>query len=236
MYAYVRNNPVRYVDPNGRVCVSPGGGQPDIDDPSIPGPKCSEINDEDRRLRPGATAIAESPEYRDLSAEVSAEQIRLASESRRRAQRDAEERAKDVELSQQSRAAITAAYHRTAHNLGCVGLGFAAGDAGGGLFVSGQPNAGFRSPVSGRLVGGTKPFATPGSSVGSSTLSGALRDALPQALPRQFPTPVGGPGTGRALSMQGSNRLGVVLGRWAPFAGAAGVAYAAYSMHACLSE
>jgi hypothetical protein len=117
-----------------------------------------------------------------------------------------------------------------------LGYGFAAGDAGGALFVSGQPNAGFRSPVSGKLVGGSKPFASGGASSGSSTLSGALRDALPQRLPGQVPTPVGGPGTGRALSMQGSNRLGVVLGRWAPFLGAALTAYELYKLNSCLSE
>ncbi len=142
----------------------------------------------------------------------------------------------DKPLPDNARKVLTVAYYRTAHDLGCAGMGFAAGDAGGALFVSGQPNAGFRSPVSGRLVGGSKPFASGGASAGSSTLSGALRDALPQKLPSQVPTPVGGPGTGRAFSMQGSNRLGVVLGRWAPFVGAAGIAYGAYSLNACLSQ
>jgi hypothetical protein len=232
MYAYVRNNPLRYVDPSGTICVSPGGDKPDFDDPTLPGPTCAEIREQDKKWRGSYGATAES----DLARGMWEEHKRRQVEARLLAQREAEQRDRDQQLSQNSRAVITVAYYRTAHDLGCAGLGFVAGDAGGALFVSGQPNAGFRSPVSGRLVGGTKPFATPGSSAGSSTLSGALRDTLPQTLPHQVPTPVGGPGTGRAFSMQGSNRLGVVLGRWAPFAGVVGVAYGSYSTYACLSE
>ena len=107
----------------------------------------------------------------------------------------------DLALDDRARQILALAYYRSAHDLGCVGLGAAVGDA---LFVSGQPNVGFSSPVSGRLVGGTKPFASVGASAGSASLSGALRDALPQKLPGQVPMPVGGPGTGRALRMQGS--------------------------------
>jgi hypothetical protein len=129
---------------------------------------------------------------------------------------------------------LKAAGQRAAHDLGCVVPGFTAGTAGGGLVVSSQPNPGFRSPVTGTLVGGSKPFATPGASAGSSTLSETLRHALPQRLPFRVPTPVGGPGTARAFGVQATNRLGVAVARWAPFVGFAGVAYGAYQVNSCL--
>jgi hypothetical protein len=134
----------------------------------------------------------------------------------------------------QGGAVLKAAGRRAAHDLGCVVPGFGAGSAGGGLVLSGQPNPGFKSPVTGALVGGSKPFATPGASAGSSTLSSTLRDALPQRLPFRVPTPVGGPGTGRAFGVQATKSLGAAVGRWAPFLGWAGVAYGAYQVNSCL--
>lgn len=131
---------------------------------------------------------------------------------------------------------LRAAGQKAAHDASCVIPGFSVGGAGGGLFVGGQPNVGFKSPITNTLVGGSKPFATPGASAGSSTLSSALRDAWPKRLPFRVPTPVGGPGTGRALSMKASNSVGAVVGRWAPFVGVAGIAYGAYQVSSCLGK
>jgi RHS repeat-associated protein len=218
LFAYVRSNPLSFVDPTGRACVVGPDGK-ESDDKSG-GQSCADAHKENENNKPSATVTAQQ---QSVWAFLTAPQVPRYVPN-------------DKELPENASKIITLAYDRTAHDLGCARLGFAAGDAGGALFVPGQPNAGFRSPVSGKLVGGSKPFASGGASAGSSTLSGALRDALPQTLPGQVPTPVGGLGTGRAFSMQGSNRLGVVLGRWAPFVGAAATAYGAYSLNACLSQ
>lgn len=215
LFGFVRNNPLTFFDPGGGKCKRNLDGSFEGD--------CSS---------PGDEKVTEGDKPQVVNAngkQGSVLDLLMASGVPRYVPND-------KPLEENARKVITVAYYRTAHDLGCAGMGFAVGDAGGALFVSGQPNAGFRSPVSGKLFGGSKPFASGGASAGSSTLSGALRDALPQKLPGQVPTPVGGPGTGRAFSMQGSNRLGVVLGRWAPFLGAAGMAYGAYSMNACLSQ
>jgi len=55
LYGYVRNNPLRFVDPSGQICVSPGGGKSDYDDDSIPGPKCAEIAEQDKDRKPDIT-------------------------------------------------------------------------------------------------------------------------------------------------------------------------------------
>jgi RHS repeat-associated protein len=229
LYGYAWNNPLANLDPTGLSCVNlDNGGQSDDGD----GKGCAGAGvkpgkaDDPSTLNEGqvnAEAKDKNPSNFDYLWTISTHEIPRYDPN-------------DLPLNDNAKRIFTLAYYRSAHDLGCVGLGAAVGDAGGALFVSGQPNAGFRSPVSGRLVGGTKPFASAGASAGSSSLSGALRDALPQKLPGQVPTPVGGPGTGRALSMQGSNRLGVVLGRWAPFVGAAGTAYGLYKLNSCLSE
>ena len=215
LFSFVRNNPLTFFDPSGGKCKRNPDGSFEGD--------CSSPGDE-------KVTEGDKPQVANVNdKQGSVLDLLMASGVPRYVPNDRP-------LEENARKVITVAYYRTAHDLGCAGMGFAVGDAGGALFVSGQPNAGFRSPVSGKLVGGSKPFASGGASAGSSTLSGALRDALPQRLPGQVPTPVGGPGTGRAFGMQGSNRLGVVLGRWAPFVGVAGMAYGAYSMNACLSQ
>jgi len=63
LYSYVRNNPLRLIDPSGQVCVSPGGGNPDYDDPSLPSPTCKEVKDQDKALRP---SVSVSPDWDEL--------------------------------------------------------------------------------------------------------------------------------------------------------------------------
>lgn len=135
---------------------------------------------------------------------------------------------------------LKSAGKRAVHDVGCVVPGLGVGDSGGGLVVSGQPNAGFRSPVTGALVGGSKAHAGKGISEGSSTISGALRNSglgnvkLPGG--RIYPAFRGYPWPGGGFGLTQNNRLGVLLGRWAPYAGVAGMVYGAFSLNACLSQ
>ncbi len=108
------------------------------------------------------------------------------------------------------------------HGLACFGQASPFG-LGGALFIMGQP------------VPGTKPFVTPGSSVGTSPISSALRGSLPDA-PVQLPMLVGGPGTGRDLSMAWTTDTGAWLGRAAPFLGIAGLVWGLFSLNSCLSS
>jgi RHS repeat-associated protein len=230
LYSYGWNNPLVNTDPTGMSCLDTSNGKADDGDgqgcaAAGVSPSTQDQRDEGQDIQnpQHADVTGQNPSDLEYWTTISTHEIPSYDPN-------------DLPLDDRARTIITLTSIRSSHDLACLGYGFAAGDAGGALFVSGQPNAGFRSPVSGKLVGGSKPFASGGASSGSSTLSGALRDALPQRLPGQVPTPVGGPGTGRALSMQGSNRLGVVLGRWAPFLGAALTAYELYKLNSCLSE
>jgi RHS repeat-associated protein len=55
LYSYVRNNPLIYTDPDGRGCVGEKGN---IDDPSVPGPSCKEIAEQDKKVKPSVTVTA----------------------------------------------------------------------------------------------------------------------------------------------------------------------------------
>ena len=211
MYAYVRNSPRLYVDPSGTVCVSPGG-QANYDDPSIPGASCAEVERENRSLRFSAIVVDVAPKNRDLSAEVAAEQNRLQIEARLRAQREAERRARDQELSEKSKAVITVAYYRTSHDLGCVCLG---GIIAGGGGVTSAPM--IPKPFSG---GGTV-----NTSVASTVLGGGK-------LGTRVPTPVGMPGTS-SFAWRYSINAGRIAGRYLPYIGTVAGAAATY---ACLGS
>lgn len=130
----------------------------------------------------------------------------------------------DVPLTNEQKAIFTSAYLQATHQLGCVGMSWAAGAGGSTLFQMSQP------------VAGSKSFVTPGSSIGTSPVSEALRDAFPQKLSFQVPTPVGGPGTGTSLRLAWTNKAGAAAGRYAPFAGAALMGYSVYKLNQCLSQ
>jgi RHS repeat-associated protein len=229
-YAYVLNNPLASVDPDGLSCVQADDGSYVDDNDGLgcdaAGAGPNNPNDPGQGLNQGQT-----------NAQTNAQQISiwdyLWTISTNEIPRYVEN---DTPLSDQARFVITATYVQTQKMADCIGVPLTTGGAGGALIVGGQPSAGFKSPVTGKLVGSSKPFATPGASGGSSTISSALRDALPQRLPMQVPTPVGGPGTGRALGVQGSNRLGAILGRYAPFVGIATTAYSLYKLNTCLAQ
>lgn len=129
------------------------------------------------------------------------------------------------DLSPRARAIFQLAYLETAHDLGCAGLGFAAGDAGAAFFKAGQP------------VAGIKRFRTPGTTVGPSPISQALRETFPQRVPGgiQIPTPVGGPGTGTPFRIARTASVGAAIGRYAPFVGVATTAYGLYKLNSCLN-
>lgn len=139
-------------------------------------------------------------------------------------QRPDEGSTRDDQLSDSARAVITLAYFRTVHDLGCVGIPGAGLVTGGAAFKLGQP------------VPGSKPFTTPGSSPGTSPASETLRNALPQTVPTSLPTPVGGPGTGTPLRIAWTNKLGAIIARYLPFAGAATAGASAYKANQCLSS
>jgi RHS repeat-associated protein len=134
------------------------------------------------------------------------------------------------------RAAGTRAYHDAV----CVVPGFAIGGVGGVGLVGGQPNAGFRSPITNTLVGGSKPHAGQGMSQGSSTISEWLRGTkigqwkLPGG--RIWPAPKGYPWPGGRFGRTLNDKLGPLAGRWAPYIGFAGMAYGAYQVNGCLSQ
>jgi hypothetical protein len=162
-------------------------------------------------VAPDSTSITvaeKAPKERDHAAEAQAEMLRMQLEAWRRDQ----ERSKpkdEQSLPENARKILTVAYLQTTERLNCLGVPVEFG-VGYALFRGGKP------------VPGSKPFVTPGSSVGTSPISGALR-ALNLNLPAAVPTPAGGPGTGVPFRFAVTKSLGAVLGRYAPFAGIAGV-------------
>jgi RHS repeat-associated protein len=217
MYAYVRNNPLRYVDPSGACSRSADGGYTDEGDELFKG-KCSEgiIGGN------GAGIVVNVPENRDEVAAAQAEHNRMQYEARLRAQREAEKREQDQELSSNSQRVLLVAYLQTTERLDCLGVPVEFG-AGYALFRGGQP------------VPGSKPFVTPGSSLGTSPISEALR-GLNVNLPVPVPTPVGGPETGVPFRFAGTRSLGATLGRYAPFAGIAGMGLSVAHAGYCVSQ
>lgn len=130
------------------------------------------------------------------------------------AQREAEKRKRDQELSQESKAAMAVAYYRTVHDLECVGLG---------ELVTGS--AGLASaPII------PKPIAA-GSTANTSMASIVLGSAQIK-LARRLHTPMGMPGTSSFAWMQSAN-VGRIAGRYLPYIGTAAGAATAY---ACLGS
>ncbi len=220
LYAYVRNNPLRFVDLTGRTCQKQDDGSV-YDD--LDGEGCAAVDAENKSLRFSVSVDEDRPEVRDLSAEVSAEHIRRGDEARRRAQREAEEHARDQELSQQSKAVISVAYDRTSHNLECAGLGWV---------VQGPFMVASAATIPKRISqGGTK------NTSGASKALGGLGRGV-----RTIPSPVGTPGIPQGpttvfqtidradgFAWRMSPSFGRTVGRYLPYvgtvAGAATVGY-----------
>ncbi|HEX8258480.1 MAG TPA: RHS repeat-associated core domain-containing protein [Allosphingosinicella sp.] len=88
--------------------------------------------------------------------------------------------------------------------------------------------------ASGQPISGTKRFVTPGSSKGTSVAGLAASRVFGRAqLPVRMPTIVGGPGTGRTLSIAGTKSVARFAGRAVPILGWGLLAYDAISIAAC---
>ena len=61
LYSYVRNNPLRFLDPNGQICMAPEG-KARYDDTTIPGQSCAEVDEANKTKKPDIT-IVESFRY-----------------------------------------------------------------------------------------------------------------------------------------------------------------------------
>ncbi len=72
LFSYVRNNPVRYIDPTGRGCVSTQSGHTstgiplwtNTSDTRVPGPSCGEIDKADQNASPTVTVSLDRDELR----------------------------------------------------------------------------------------------------------------------------------------------------------------------------
>jgi RHS repeat-associated protein len=127
------------------------------------------------------------------------------------------------DLTPEASTILSLTYLRSMHDLGCwFGVSSGAGQAGAAAFKLGQP------------VPGSKPFIIPGSSLGTSPLSEALHGTM--SVNARIPTPVGGPGTGVPFRFANTSSLGTAAARYAPFAGLAAMGYSVYKLNSCLSS
>ena len=244
-YAYVLNNPLSNIDPDGLDCVylnDAGTGVQDVDHSSTQGECWGEGGNWAPGYVGGNNWVTTDPDADDVKIwSLTSQNQGFLQETKAGVLEGGARFSQDASfvepiessssslsssgnLSKDARAVLGAAYVMASHDLDCAGFGFVAGDVGAALFKAGQP------------VAGIKRFRTPGTTVGPSRLSQALREALPQQMPFRVPTPVGGPGTGTPLRLAWTNKAGAAIGRYAPYAGAALTAYSAYKLNQCLSE
>ncbi|MFZ5927632.1 MAG: RHS repeat domain-containing protein [Acidobacteriota bacterium] len=199
LFSYVRNNPLIFTDPTGRCRKGADGKYHDSED----GP-C---------VAPGSTSITvaeKAPKERDHAAEAQAEMLRMQLEAWRRDQQRS--KPKDEQpLREAARQTLELAYQRTAHDLGCVALGYGIETAAVVPSMEIVP----------------KRFAPAAAKGGTSIASTILRGG-PRGLP--IPTPVGTPGTA-TFAWRSSNTIGGVFGRWLPYVG---LGVSVYRMSQCL--
>jgi hypothetical protein len=139
LYSYVWNNPLVNVDPTGTTCVSvshPDGSTGQADNGDGQGCKAAEVSPT-KDGKPPTDTNDITPQEANFS----------YFDPKFNTHGDPNDKTQ-VEQQQELGNAV---YRRATHDLGCVGIPLGAGDASGALFVSGQPTAGFRSPVTGRL-------------------------------------------------------------------------------------
>ena len=216
MYAYVRNNPLRWVDLTGRTCQRRDDGSlyDDLDEEG-----CAAVDAENRSLRFSASAVENRPEVRELSAEVSAEHIRMQDEARRRAQREAEKR--EQQLSHEARAVAEGIASNQSVQLVATVSDCAASQV--PLAESGS------MPIGPTLVGAGQPWIPTrrkfgGATGGTSVACIALRKALPIRMRLPGVTNAG---------VKVAPTFGGFLGRAVPIVG---WGVTAYNIGSCVAE
>lgn len=199
LYSYVRSSPLIYKDPTGRCRKGDVGKYHDSDEGPCVEPSGTTI-----------TVTEEAPKQRDPAAEVQAEMTRMQYEAWKRNQ-ERNKPKEDQPLREAARQSLELAYQRTAHDLGCVGLG---------ALITGGAGAA-SAPVI------PKPFSAGGTSTTSvaSTVLGGLKTG------KSFPTPVGMPGTS-SFAWRASADLGRIAGRYLPYVG---LTFGAAATYGCLS-
>jgi RHS repeat-associated protein len=200
LYSYVRNSPLIFTDPTGRCKQGADGKYRDSDE----GP-C---------VAPGGTSVTvteKAPKERDHAAEMQAEMARMQYEAWKRNQ-ERNQPKEDQLLSEEARQTLALAYGRTAHDLGCVGLGALITGGGGAASAPIIP----------------KPFSAGGTS-NTSLVSTVLGGGNIGA---RIKTPLGMPGTS-SFAWRYSPNLGRIVGRYLPYIGAA---VGAASTYACLGS
>ncbi len=199
LFSYVRNNPLIFTDPTGRCRKGADGKYHDSEDGPCVAPDSTSI-----------TVAEKAPKERDHAAEAQAEMLRMQLEAWRRDQQRS--KPKDEQpLREAARQTLELAYQRTAHDLGCVALGYGIETAAVVPSMEIVP----------------KRFAPAAAKGGTSIASTILRGG-PRGLP--IPTPVGTPGTA-TFTWRSSNTIGGVFGRWLPYVG---LGVSVYRMSQCL--
>jgi len=124
----------------------------------------------------------------------------------------------DTEISPWAMSFIQQTNQDNQHKIGCIAQAYGVGGAGLAAHQSGQPYF-------------AKPFAAPGAAADTSAFSKALGGL--GKMPFRVPTPMGGPGTGVPFRWAKTANLGRAAGRYAPAVGIATTAYAAYQLGNC---
>jgi RHS repeat-associated protein len=233
LYAYVRNNPLRFVDPSGMDCIQVNTGANEVLVAAgncgltggtfvngIVDPKSFAYNsngDLNFSFSNSATGTTGSGVIGLSGGQDPLYNQQVAAAAQYFALQQSQASPTSDQLIQQLSVGITT---DSQHSFGCIAQAYGFGGPGTAAYQLGQP------------VAGTKRFVSPGSSLGTSPISDALSTALP--IKGSFRAPVGGPGTGVPFRMTKTGNLGRALGRYAPFAGLAADAYAAVQLWKCL--
>ena len=221
MYAYVRNNPLRYVDFMGRECLD--------------GVSVNMENDEDNGKFCFVTDVTATPttstQTRNTTSSVTEDEQVSVDDSIMALLPNGDRPL--YGLFGEGALTLKAAGDRSAHDVGCVIPLFSVGST---VREAGTTASARVLDASLNVIPKHRYAGIQGSTTYTSEAATAARNSFLRNWKGSFKAPVGYPWPGGGWAMRSSGDAGAAAGRWAPYAGTLGMAVGAAATWHCLSS